>query len=365
MKIDLSVEEREVIGGVKYQPAVSIILPFEPKMSLKTELEYSLKRAMTKVESELMGNYPPEKAIPVINRLKDLIKQLNFNTYKKSIALFVSPLVEKVFYLDIPVEEKIVIDDSFEIRDLVYSKKQSNQYLILLLGGHRTKMYLGNSSHVLQLILSEYETFKQYENDVNERVANFSDPDKRKEIIIEKYLHHIDTTLSLILQSYPLPVFVLGTKRILGHFHKLTKNEKSIVHFVHGNYEETTPVELQEVLEPYVFNWKLVRQNHLLHQIENARNDMKLSSGIRDVWKSVESKNSRLLVVEKDFIYPARHGSEPDIIFPEDVISNNKFYIKDAVDDIIEKVLENGGDVEFVDNDVLKDYDKIALIRYY
>ncbi|MEI8059611.1 MAG: hypothetical protein WCG67_05590 [Ferruginibacter sp.] len=44
----------------------------------------------------------------------------------------------------------------------------------------------------------------------------------------------------------------------------------------------------------------------------------------------------------------------------------NKFsYIKDAVDDVMEKVLENGVDVEFVDDGVLKDYHRIALIKYY
>ena len=44
----------------------------------------------------------------------------------------------------------------------------------------------------------------------------------------------------------------------------------------------------------------------------------------------------------------------------------NKFsYIKDAVDDVIEKVLETGGDVEFVDAAVLNDYQHIALLQYY
>jgi hypothetical protein len=46
--------------------------------------------------------------------------------------------------------------------------------------------------------------------------------------------------------------------------------------------------------------------------------------------------------------------------------SLNKFScIRDAVDDVIEKVLENGGDVEFADKDLLKDYQQIALIKYY
>ena len=45
--------------------------------------------------------------------------------------------------------------------------------------------------------------------------------------------------------------------------------------------------------------------------------------------------------------------------------SNNNFFIKDAVDDIIEKVIESGGDVEFVDEGILTDYQKIVLLEYY
>ena len=62
--------------------------------------------------------------------IKGIIKNLNFNTYKKSIAIYVSPVFEKVLYLDIAVEEKIIIDESFEIRDLVSCKREIQEYLV-------------------------------------------------------------------------------------------------------------------------------------------------------------------------------------------------------------------------------------------
>jgi len=69
--------------------------------------------------------------------------------------------------------------------------------------------------------------------------------------------------------------------------------------------------------------------------------------------------------VEKNFMYPAVQGASPDIIYQYKNSVNNAFYIKDAVDDLIEKVLANGGDVEFVDGQLLKNYDSIVLIEYY
>ena len=87
--------------------------------------------------------------------------------------------------------------------------------------------------------------------------------------------------------------------------------------------------------------------------------------GINQVWKAASEKRGRLLVVEKNFIFPAQHGSSPDVIYNNDDLVQKPFYIKDAVDDIIEKVLASGGDVEFVDEGILKDFSKIALIEYF
>ena len=76
-------EIREVMEALHYRPAVSIIMPFEPKMSLKTELTHSLKTAADKVEQELLENYPDEMGMLVMQKLRGIIKGLNINTHKK------------------------------------------------------------------------------------------------------------------------------------------------------------------------------------------------------------------------------------------------------------------------------------------
>ncbi|HYM93082.1 MAG TPA: hypothetical protein VET23_03010 [Chitinophagaceae bacterium] len=355
----------EILNAVKYMPCVSILMPFEPKMLLKTELEYKLKLAVGKVESELLASYTEDKAMSVLYRLRALIKDLDFNTHKKSIAIFVSQLVQKVFYLDIAVEEKIIIDDSFEIRDLVYSKKEMHKYLVLVLSSKRTRIYLGNTNTFVRIVSNVPDHIAAYKNDVSERVANFSDPSERKEVMLEKFLRHTDDGLSILLKAYPLPLFIIGADRVIGHFKKITHNANRILGYVHGNYEEATEEELRKALQPEIADWKKVKQDDLLRQLDAAAGAKKLVAGIENVWREATHKRGRLLVVEKNFIYPAHLGNGEDIIYMEDHEAGNNFYIKDAVDDVIEKIFEAGGDVEFVDAEVLKDYGRIALILYY
>jgi hypothetical protein len=365
MNTVMTPELREVMDALHYRPAVSMILPFEPKMNLKTELAHSLKTAADKVELELNKNYPDELTHLVMYKLRGVIKNLNFNTHKKSIAIYVSPVFEKVLYLDIAVEEKIIVDESFEIRDLVYCKKQMHQYLVLLLSGKESRIFLGNTKDFTTISFNTPDSVYAYVNDAPERVTNFSDIPARKEIIMDKFLLHIDNSLDIILHAYHLPLFVLGPERILGHFKKLTKHAGSVIEYVQGHYEEPATSELKKILEPHVADWKKLMQNDLLNQLDEAAGKKKLAVGMNEVWREAMNRKGRLLVVEKNYMYPAEHGGSEDVITKVEKPYIRFSYIKDAVDDVIEQVLENGGDVEFIDEDSLKDYDHIALMLYY
>ena len=358
-------DDNDILNAVKYMPSISIIIPFEPKMSLKSELEYKLKTAIDKVEKQLKAGYPEERSEPVLHRLKEIVKNLDFNTYKKSIAIYVSPLIEKVYYLDFTVEEKIIVDESFEIRDLIYSKKEIHKYLVLVLSSKANRIYLGNTIQFVRILSHMPEHVSAYKTDIPERVANFSDPSERNEIMLEKFLRYTDEGLSILLQAYPLPVIVMATDRTAGHFKKITHNSSRIMAYIHGNYEEATVAELRKALQPYVADWKKLRQIDLKHRLDAAMGSRKLATGMQDVWKDATQKKGRLLVVERNFMYPAHYGAEKDIIYKEEIQNAADLYIKDAVDDTIERLLENGGDVEFVDDGVLTEYGHIALIQYY
>ena len=157
----------------------------------------------------------------------------------------------------------------------------------------------------------------------------------------------------------------MGAEKTVGHFNKISKNKTHIVQYIHGNYENATESELATIMKPYTPEWKKLKQKAVLQQIEKAMSDKKLAVGVNEVWNATFHKNGRLLIVEKDFMFPAHLGRNNDTIYKEDTTVENPFYIKDAVDDIMEKVLANGGDVEFVENGALHEYGKIALIQFY
>lgn len=365
MNTVITPEIRDVIEAVHYRPAVSIIMPFEARISLKKELTHALKTAADKVEKELQDLYPDDISTVVMKKLRNILKDLKFDSDKKSLAIYVSPIFQKVIYLDVPVEEKIIVDESFEIRDLLYSKKQLHKYLVLLLSTKESRMYLGNTVTFIRIVSDIPESVYAYVNDAPEKVSNFSDQAERKEILMEKFLHHIDLGLDSMLKVYDLPLFVIGNERILGHFKSHSKHASSVIEYVPGNFEEAGLSKLKELMATHVSDWQKRKQSELLNTLEQAADKDALVYGMNNVWSEVMNHQGRLLIVEKNYMYAAGHGRDQSEIIPEHENQNKLTGIRDAVDDVIEALLKDGGDVEFVDKDVLKGFEHIALIKYY
>jgi hypothetical protein len=229
-------------------------------------------------------------------------------------------------------------------------------------------VFLGNTDTIERIASSNPESTYANVNEAPEKVANFSDMNARKEILMEKFLRNIDRSLDIILKTYDVPIFIMGAEKLIGHFKVITKHGASINDFIAGNYEEKNVSELKEILKSKMDDWQKIKDINVLNKLKVAFEKKQMSFGIKNVWKDAMSHKGRLLVVEKDFKYSAEHSGTDEIsgkIFKA-VEPYNKFsYIKDAVDDIIEKVLENGGDVEFVESGLLNEYHHIALVHYY
>jgi len=365
MNATLDPEIREIMEAIHYRPALSIILPIEPHISLKAEMNHMLKIATDKAEQELQQYYPAEECQLILARLRHITADLDIPVKKKGIAIYISPLFEKVFYLDSPVEEKLIVDESFEIRDLLYSAKEDIKFILLILSGLESKVFLGDSTALTPLKSNIPESIYAYVTDTSERVSNFSDMAEHKHIVIDKFLHHIDEELGNLINKYHLPVLVLGAEKIIGQFKKLSKHTTSVIDYIDGNYESFTATELRELINPYIAAWKVKSQNDLPGRMEEAAGQYLLVTGIKQVWKDAHNGKGKLLVVEKNYRFAAQHGPEPDIIEPATEPYDHFLSIRDAVDDVMEKVLADGGDVAFAEDGALDRFDHIALIKYY
>jgi hypothetical protein len=342
----------QLLSACNCSPSVVITLPFDPKMTPKGQLNAALTEAATKAERQLMARYPRKIALPVIHQLQKTFSMINFFTHKKSLALFVSPETENLMYLDETIDTQVLVDSDFSIRDLTIASQANIQYLVLLLSGSLSKMYHGDGSRLTLIKNNGLKATYAFEKELPEKTGKFSDTVAHKQALLDEFLKLMDEGLSTILNAYPLPVFVFASNKVFGHFARITRNDRHIAAYINKNCIGAKAQELKGALQPWLGDWRKVRQQMALKYIDLALETGKLVTGIEEVGKATRTRNSRLLIVERGFTEASGFQSP------------GEFYIHDLVDGIVKKVLENGGQVEWVDEGQLEAMDHIALVRF-
>jgi len=326
-------------------PSVSIFLPFNPKMDSKRDIAKALKMAVDKAEQELFDDFSFEMAMLVMHKLKAILQNLNFSSHKKSLAIFVSPVFEKVFYLNMEIEERVLVDSSFDIRNLIKSKKQLRQYLVLQISNKECRIFANQSG--------ELETVFLYS------MKNKCDD---SEIAMQNFLKRIDNTLHFILESYHLPLFILGNEFLINQFRAITVHAASVIEFISSEQENANAEYIKNILSPYMQDWQKIKYKLIAAQLRTDTKNNNLSAGMRDVFRTAGKRNSRVLLVEEGFEYPSESADSEEIIYKATQPYSRYSYIKNAVDEVIEKILDKDGDVEFVSKKMLEKHNHIALL---
>src|SRR5688500_18202319 len=129
MQTLVSKKQKPVIKVLPAQPSLLITMPFEPKLAAEKQLQERVKTVAKKAEKMLLSQYSITEARQVTELLSMVFRKLNFDCFKKSIAVFISASSHKVIYLNLRLREEIQLNSSFQISDLIELKEEPVEYL--------------------------------------------------------------------------------------------------------------------------------------------------------------------------------------------------------------------------------------------
>lgn len=298
-----------------------------------------------------------QQAMPVFTRLQNVMNNLNFYTHKKGLAIFVSPAFEKVLYLDFAVENNVHIDRDFKLLDVALDSKEEIEYLVVSLQPSKMCVYVGNNDG-LQLLKENKRDRVSQLSILPQRTYPYSYLPYH---FVDEYLLQLDQGLSLVLASYPYPVFVVGEESMTQRFLATTCNRHAIVASGFLPASRLGKERLLAYIQPHLDNWQQIVYDHLMHKIERAKVENKLAWGSRSIWMT-GIKQGALLVAERNCKYPDRRFGKNDNLYNLPVAFNHAFYLTDAADEVAEKLLETGGKIQLVEKGSLSQYAHIAMV---
>ncbi|MGN6295142.1 MAG: baeRF3 domain-containing protein [Ginsengibacter sp.] len=351
---------------------VSLIVPTRRTSPDRRTDQLNTKKAIEKAERLMSTKYPTDIVSFFTNRLHELFLQIDFDHNEEGLGLFVSSNIQLQVSFPFPVKEKIVVGDSFEIRDVLYKENFSDPYYVLLLTEQGARLFYGSLNLLEKIIDKHFPLIYEDEYIYNppSRTTSYAgqahvksfekDKSELEAIRHSRFFHRVDTILNEYLLNTPL--IVLGVEKNLALYEKVSRHQKNLAGKITGNYSHHNLKQLSDLVLPVIFGYQQNKRINLIEEFREQHTGGK--AGIQNVWKAAMEGSAFKVLIEKDYSCAGFLDADKKHIYLE---SPQKAYTKltDAVDDLIELVLEKEGNVYFVENGLLKDYGRIAMMARY
>ena len=353
---------------------VSIILPTH-RLSPERRVDHlKLKNSITAAKQLLQYKYTVSNIQILMEAIDEIYDTIDFSHNSEGLGIYISSDVKLAVQFPFTVEEKVMVGDSFEIRDLLYKENYSVPYLVILLSKNQICLYKGLLDELEEIFDETFPLAYEEEYVYNPpsrgtsftghtTVRNFEkEKSSLEEIRFKQFYHKADKLLNQYAAA--LPIILLGVEKDIAWFEKISMNAKNLIHTIDGNYDYLNQKQLSDIIWPVMFEHLQHQRDLLIKELEEKTGGHLVVSGIQNVWQATKDGKAFKLLVEKDF---RKSGFITDDGYQFHERPTGKPYkiVTDAVDDIMEMVLEMGGQVYFTDNNLLKDYQHIALITRY
>ena len=342
-------------------PALSILLPTHRTFPDNKQDPIRVKNLVDEATERLKAEFSARDLEPLLQRLATLVSEIDYPYALDGLALFVSHDVAQLYYLPFTVPERVVIDQTFATRDLVYGMHRQLRYWVLLLSQASTRLLAGTGETLeevqdgtfpMQMTGPGATTALPYEAD-----SSYIDEHHRR------FFQQVDTVLTEYAKAETLPLIVGGVDRQVSFFQEVSQQPAAITGTLSGNFDKSTLAELTPQVWSIVESIRDAQQASALQELDEAMGAQKVVSEIAEVWRLAQDGRGKLLLVEKTYHVPAIVTEAGNLELVEQVGGTD--VMDDAVDEIIEAVLAKGGDIVFVENGALSEHHHIALLLRY
>ncbi len=355
----------QLLQQMRGYPSITITMPTHRTSPDNRQDPIRLKNLVLEAGNRLLQEFSKREADPLLARLEQLAKSVDHPRTLDGLAIFANRDFGRIFNLPFTLPERVVIDETFLTRDLVFALNRTARYWVLALSEQPTRLFEGTKADLVEIEDEGFPMIHEGPGGAEPLPGGFGvNVSAHRDERHRQFFRQVDNALKPFLADDALPLVVVGVDRYLSFFHEVTAHKEAIITTLTGNHDKTSAHELGKLVWPLVKENLATQRQQVLVELDKAVGERKFVSTPGQVWRLAQEGRGRLLLVEEDFHYPAQVDETGLILSPANDPTAPDV-IADAVDDIIETVLNMQGRVVFVDNGQLADHQRITLILRY
>jgi hypothetical protein len=338
----------EKLTQVRGAPAVSILCRLDRRRPGNLEDPRRLDALRKQAIEAVCKIHDQARVQPLLKRIDAAVSSVDLAHPSEAVAIFVTADESHVLPLPLPVQSRIVVNDTFATRDLVNAASRTLRARVLVLAAERARCFEATGfslqeleSHGFPLHLSA-----PVQEDTPHRdfpIGEHEEAESHRFV-----LRAVDAAMAELQAVEHLPLLVVAPVRELAYFDEVTRFAKDVVGRVHGDYVKHSVTEIERAVEPAIAA-ELARQS--ADAVRRATEALGTGAveHFAKVASAAQAGRGRELIVEENFHVDLAATEGPD----------------DPVDDVIEAVLAHDGRVTTVPEGTLADHGGIVLVLRY
>ena len=381
-------------------PSVSITVALSSTMPDRAQNVTKVKTAIAAAKEQLLQEFTQEECKPVLDKLYAAEQGLDYEHMSaQGVAIFANKQVVQTYLFPVSVADRVVIDSSFEVREVILALSRTPKYWVLVLSEKPSRLFYGIGDVLTEIIEPAKDALGQDQDgfpytflpsnidkksDLHDSsgqqfrgsVGHTGDGHVKQSLgndarhLDEQKLKFVERVFKLadrFLKVEPLPLIIVCENKNHAFFEKASHGYQ-VAGWLRGDYCKRNAHGLAEAVKPLIQEYFEKQCTEKITEFEEeAMGTNKHAFGINAVWRAAQEGRVRELLVEESFVVTGI--VDPDNKFHIIVTEQQKkpAVVVDLVNDLIEVVLSKGDDarVVFCKPGSLKKYESIAAILRY
>ena len=344
-------------------PSVSLLMPTHRNFPDNLQDKIRLKNLINEAIEKLKRDFSSHDTKSIIKKLNSLNDEIDINHLEDGLAVFISSDSFYKFTFSFPVKERVIIDDNFITRDLIFGLNRTQPYFAVVIDDKNTRIFNCVREKVKEAVhtLLPLKNIVQDIKDGNFPDASFNDRVREND---ERLKNHLRDTMKILKElngGNPANVVICGTEKQISFFREICASNIQVIAEITGNYGFTSPSDLSKIIWPEAKKGFAEIRNEVIKKIDAAVSANKFATGIQEIWNLANEGRGLILLVEINFAVSGIIGND-HVEVTDSLVEGAT---EDIIDELIENVVSKGGNVVFFDNDSLEKYGRIAMILRY
>ena len=342
-----------LLQAVRSYPCVTLLLNTEPAATM-TSADAARLRALLDQAAQRLRAERVVDADALLATAERLVAQAAAEPTGTALAVFASSSMALTVPLPVEVRERAVVDPTFATRDLVRALHRTPRHLVLVLSSRDARLFEGAGDDLRPVRSTAFPMVDAPARQLDQTRSS------RDGSATVGFLRTVDRALGTYLQLHPAPLVLAGPSRVLATFAGLSRNLGRLAGQIPANVVHQPLAELAARTRPVLEAYLHSRQQEALELLDRRVGSSRAVSGMSSAWLAARTERPEMLAVEQGLFFPARLSGDGDLLLPATDVEHPDV-IDDAVDELIELVLDRGGWVALVDDGALDAHGGVAL----